>query len=778
MRASHLSAIGFLLVGCLVSCAEGTSKATDASFGGDLRPLDSSDGSSDLTTADLGADDLEVLDILDILDVPADQPAELSDTADLDADEVDEELVVLESCGDGTLDANEECDQGANNSDLRPDACRTNCHLAGCGDGIIDTGEECDARNQNSDTAPNACRLSCQKAFCGDGILDTGEVCDEAGANSDTAADACRTTCQEARCGDGVVDNGETCDDGDLIDQNTCGNQCVEVSAALCRTCAVDADCGRTSDRCVTLPEGRACAIACSSGTDCPTGYDCAPPTDGGSTQCLPSSGTCAGCFDPDGDQYGVGNACLGLDCDETRATVNEGATEFCDGEDNDCDFGIDEGLKGQYWPDTDADGFGDENVTPIQTCAPEAGWVTNGDDCDDMLFAIKPGAVEVCDGADNNCDHQSDEGLELDYWPDGDADGYGNKNVSPTNTCAPQSGWVTNGTDCDDTLFSDKPGGTEACDNRDNNCNNQVDEGLKQDYWPDGDADGYGDTNVTPTNTCAPQSGWVTNGSDCDDTVFAIKPGAVEVCDNVDNNCDTQVDEGLVQSYWPDVDLDGYGAQNATPTITCTPQGGWVTNGTDCDDNASAIKPNATETCDGRDNDCDSVVDDGAGCPCNQSQWGGHSYLLCPTPTAWSAAQTACAAVGYSLVAVGSSAENDHARNRANAVTFCTYTCSYDGDGECDDGGPNSDWSVCAYGTDCTDCGTRGIARLWLGLNDVSVEGTFVWAGGDPSSYRNWASGEPNNSGDEDCAELIVSPGNWNDNQCANTLPYLCESP
>jgi len=130
-------------------------------------------------------------------------------------------------CGNGKIDFNEECDNGANNSDKTADACRTSCTKAGCGDGIVDTAEKCDDGLYNSSTAPNACRTTCVKAKCGDGVKDNGEECDNGSANSDRAANACRTTCVKAKCGDGVVDNGEQCDDGAMNGAGACSQACI-----------------------------------------------------------------------------------------------------------------------------------------------------------------------------------------------------------------------------------------------------------------------------------------------------------------------------------------------------------------------------------------------------------------------------------------------------------------------------------------------------------------------------------------------------------------------
>ncbi len=122
----------------------------------------------------------------------------------------------LPSCGDGVVDTGEECDDGNQNSDTQPDACRTDCTFPSCGDGVVDTGEECDDGNQNSDTVPNACRTDCTLPSCGDGVVDTGEECDDGNQNSDTQPDACRTDCTLPSCGDGVIDSGEDCDSGNL----------------------------------------------------------------------------------------------------------------------------------------------------------------------------------------------------------------------------------------------------------------------------------------------------------------------------------------------------------------------------------------------------------------------------------------------------------------------------------------------------------------------------------------------------------------------------------
>jgi uncharacterized repeat protein (TIGR01451 family) len=171
---------------------------------------------------------------------------------------------VVPECGDGIIDDGEECDDGENNSDTDPDACRTDCTLPFCGDGVLDpgNGEECDDGN-NVDG--DGCSATCQDEFCGDGIIQFPEECDDGDLNSDTDPDACRTDCtfpicgdetidsgetceppgQPAGpngntcrvdctvCGDQVIDSGEDCDDGNNVNDDTCSNACITQSPEI-----------------------------------------------------------------------------------------------------------------------------------------------------------------------------------------------------------------------------------------------------------------------------------------------------------------------------------------------------------------------------------------------------------------------------------------------------------------------------------------------------------------------------------------------------------------
>jgi photosystem II stability/assembly factor-like uncharacterized protein len=230
----------------------------------------------------------------------------------------------------------------------------------------------------------------------------------------------------------------------------------------------------------------------------------------GGVETCNADDEDCDGAIDNgfDGDGDGVtqcgadgsaGNA--DDDCDDADNANFPGNPEVCDGQDNDCDTSVDQGL------DIDGDGF-----TP---CGVNG--VVDGldDDCDDSLttgFAINPSAAEVCDGVDNDCALGIDDGFDVD------GDGF--------TTCGVNG--VVDGLDddCDDADILDFPGGIETCNADDEDCDGAIDNGF------DGDGDGI--------TTCGVNG--VIDGvdDDCDDTTTAVNPSETEVCDGLDNDCDT----------------------------------------------------------------------------------------------------------------------------------------------------------------------------------------------------------------------------------------------
>jgi cysteine-rich repeat protein len=165
--------------------------------------------------------------------------------------------LVSRLCGNGVLDGDEECDDGPDNSDVDPDACRSTCLDPFCGDSVIDGDEDCDDGNQREgdgcdpdcqgeagvcgngileededcDDANrhdgDGCDSDCsvEAGTCGNGVLEEDEECDDGAGNSDTRSDRCRTDCSQPWCGDDVVDpgHGEECEPpGSILCRNDC----------------------------------------------------------------------------------------------------------------------------------------------------------------------------------------------------------------------------------------------------------------------------------------------------------------------------------------------------------------------------------------------------------------------------------------------------------------------------------------------------------------------------------------------------------------------------
>lgn len=254
----------------------------------------------------------------------------------------------------------------------------------------------------------------------------------------------------------------------------------------------------------------------------------------------------------------------------------------------------------------------------------------TGGTDCDDTNAAVNPGAPELCNGRDDNCDGRNDEGLGL-----GDA-------CVSENTCA---GIKICGSDGAVTCFAE----------------------VVQFAWADEDQDGHGDKSAGQVPVCTggalPSNRLPLSAphDDCDDHQSSIHPGAVEVCNGRDDNCSGISDEGfnvgalcfesgtqcdgtlqcnaagdgtrcvpsgIVPTWYPDDDQDNYGAQDGGIALCSQPGAGFVRQGGDCDDGNPFTFPDAIELCDEQDNNCNAMIDEAGACPNGSPTWESQTVL------------------------------------------------------------------------------------------------------------------------------------------------------
>jgi hypothetical protein len=528
---------------------------------------------------------------------------------------------------------------------------------------------------------------------------------------------------------------------------------------------------------------------------------------------------------DADGDGFGAGSGVqqceapangvlVAGDCDDALASVNPGATEVCDGVDQDCDDVIDDGTTGSTWyGDADGDGFGDPNEV-TESCTQPEGTVTDGTDCNDALAAVNPGAAEICDVLDNDCDGVVDDDATdgTTWYADADGDGFG---VTATTAvaCEAPSGFVRFDGDCDDgdvayhpsapeTDCSDPndyncdgfagatdsdgdgfaaceecddgvatvfPGATEVCDAADNDCDGVFDESDSVDastFYPDGDHDGFGDSSES-FRACYRPNGAASNPGDCDDTDVAYFPGAPETDCTDPNDYDCSGDVPL----YADADGDG--------TAECQ----------DCDDADPQAHPGGVEVCDGADNDCDGLTDDADTGVTGQSTWytdADHDGF------GTGAAIVACAAPANGVALAGDCDDTDAAYHPSAPETDCAdpndYNCDgfagatdADGDGyaaceECDDGAaavhPGA-VEVCNGADD--DCDGRfdvdaADATTWYADADrdgVGDSSSFVVACDDPA-------GTSAIGGDCDDSDPLFHPGAA-EADCTDPTDYDC---
>ena len=527
----------------------------------------------------------------------------------------------------------------------------------GDGDTVTACAGDCD--DTNPATNPFALEIPC------DGVDNDcdGQVDVDDGYDADVDGDGatCDVDCDDDDSGR-FPGNPEVCADGvdqdcspvttDVFDGDgdgsDCSADCDDTEPAIypgaTEVCdGVDNDCDSGVD------EGHD-----GDGDTFPSCFDCDdgnPATNPGALE-IPCDGVdndCDGAIDiddgMDNDQDGDGATC-DVDCDDAEPARYPGAAESCDTLDSDCDGSLVDEFD-------DCDGDGDPDCTDVDD---DGDGFSDGSDCAPLDGTVYPGASESCDAVDSDCDGSLVDGFD-DTDTDGDPDctdpdddGDGDPDDSD---CAPLDPGTHAGaveacdeadSDCDGSLvdeFDDADGdGQPDCIDDDSDgdgipdlddcapldaaihpdAEETPDDGIDQDcsgadtvtcFW-DADGDGVGGAVISLEEGDCDGPGVAAANDDCDDTDAAVWPGAPELCDGFDNDCDDDIDEELAHLDWyADADADGFGDVDApfADNPSCAEPEGYVLDDGDCDDADPDVHPDAPEVCDGLDDDCDGVL-------------------------------------------------------------------------------------------------------------------------------------------------------------------------
>ncbi|MFI5172366.1 MAG: MopE-related protein [Chitinophagales bacterium] len=266
------------------------------------------------------------------------------------------------------------------------------------------------------------------------------------------------------------------------------------------------------------------------------------------------------------------------------------------------------------YYADADGDGFGDL-LNDSVACNLPVGYVTDSTDCNDANNLIFPTAEDICNTVDDNCNGFIDEDAIFTAWYlDNDGDNFGDMFIDSI-SCFDLTGYVIDNTDCDDLNTEINPAAIEICNDIDDNCNFDIDEGLTiTTFYIDADGDAFGNADIFINSCLEIIAGYVLDSTDCNDANNLIYPGAIEICDYLDNDCDGIVDDNLTLIHsFEDADEDNFGNINVD-SLSCAIPDGFVEDDSDCDDTNPLIYPGADEILNGVDDNCNLLIDEGLG--------------------------------------------------------------------------------------------------------------------------------------------------------------------
>ncbi len=437
-------------------------------------------------------------------------------------------VCVTEFCGDGTMQGTEQCDDGNN---VDGDGCSAACVLESCGDGVVQAPEQCDDGN-NVDG--DGCSAACVTEFCGDGTMQGAEQCDD-GNNVD--GDGCSAACVLESCGDGVVQAPEQCDDGNNVDGDGCSAACaIEVCGDGVVQAPEQCDDGNNVD-------GDGCSAACVT-EFCGDGTVQAPEEcdDGNNLSGDGCSASCVTEFCGDGivqapEECDDGNSVDGDGCESTCTLT---PPPVCP----DADLlsamgpavatGTTEGAPNAFVPSCASDGAGERVFLWTAPSAGEFSFDTVGSDYDTALYALEG----TCAGIELACNDDAVgtrsrivlslvAGQTISIVVDGFSTNQGNfvLNIAQT-ACG--DGFVDGAEECDDGNTTDFDGCSATCTLE---CgdgvvgpNEQCDDGNTVDF--------DGCSAICIIELCG--NGTLDAGEQCDDGNFVSGDGCDIFC-NVD---------------------------------------------------------------------------------------------------------------------------------------------------------------------------------------------------------------------------------------------------